>query len=394
MNIILLEDEADKRELIMQEVIAVAPDAEIRCVGNWLDYSRQITETKFDLILLDLLVPRSGKSPELEDHHVQLVETTRDYESKSFRTPAIVLTRYIEGSEDYLYDLNKVDINVISFDEAGTWKDSLRRKVLAARPPARYDFVIVCALEKEALAYESLVDSFGAVKVISGLVCREILIDANKGVIVLAPRMGLVASAVTASMAVERFEPRLLCMSGICGGIPGNSDIYDVLITDVCHQHDAGKWSDEGFKLEHYDVQIHPGVRAKLMELVSQDSFLNSLCQGLSPGRSEIPDGVEHLSSRVRMEPTSSGSAVMAQEGKTELLSVGQRKLAGFEMEVFSVYEAARHGSTKPIFFAAKTVVDDGGKNKGDRFHRIGCLLSAKVVVGAIGQGLLELSPA
>lgn len=394
MNIILLEDEKDKREMIMHEVLAVVPDAEIRCVGNWLDYSRQIVETKFDLILLDLLVPRSGKSPEVEDHHIQLVETTRDYESKSFRTPAIVLTRYIEGSEDFLYDLNRVDINVIYFDEAGAWKDSLRRKVLSARSPARYDFVIVCALEKEALAYEPLVDSFGAVKVVSGLVCREILIGANKGVIVLAPRMGLVASAVTASIAVERFEPRLLCMSGICGGIPGNSNIYDVLITDVCHQHDAGKWSDDGFKLEHYDVQIQPGVRAKLMELVSQDSFLNSLCQGLIPGRSEIPDGVEHLSSRVRLEPTSSGSAVMAQEGKTESLSVGQRKLAGFDMEVFSVYEAARHGATKPIFFAAKTVVDDGGRNKGDRFHRIGCLLSAKVVVGAIGQGLIELYPA
>ena len=202
MNIILLEDEKDKREMIVHEVLAVVPDAEIRCVGNWLDYSRQIVETKFDLILLDLLVPRSGKSPEAEDHHIQLVETTRDYESKSFRTPAIVLTRYIEGSEDFLYDLNRVDINVIYFDEAGAWKDSLRRKVLSARPPARYDFVIVCALEKEALAYEPLVDSFGAVKVISGLVCREILIGANKGVIVLAPRMGLLASAVTASIAV------------------------------------------------------------------------------------------------------------------------------------------------------------------------------------------------
>ena len=42
MNIILLEDEKDKREMIVHEVLAVVPDAEIRCVGNWLDYSRHI----------------------------------------------------------------------------------------------------------------------------------------------------------------------------------------------------------------------------------------------------------------------------------------------------------------------------------------------------------------
>jgi hypothetical protein len=38
----------------------------------------------------------------------------------------------------------------------------------------------------------------------------------------------------------------------------------------------------------------------------------------------------------------------------------------------------------RTAFFAAKAVVDDGGANKGDSFHRIGCFLSAKFVVAAI----------
>jgi nucleoside phosphorylase len=51
--------------------------------------------------------------------------------------------------------------------------------------------------------------------------------------------MGLVAAAVVATMTLERFEPRLVCMSGICGGVSGDSEIYDLLVTQICHQHDA-----------------------------------------------------------------------------------------------------------------------------------------------------------
>jgi nucleoside phosphorylase len=241
------------------------------------------------------------------------------------------------------------------------------------------------------LAYENLVDKLGPVKVISGLVCREIEIASICGVIVLAHRMGLVAAAVTSTMALERFEPKLICMSGICGGVPNNSEIYDVLVTDVCHQHDAGKWSDKGFRSEHYDVQIDPGVRGKLVEICSDNAFRAEMVDNLHVGKSEVPDGSEHITCAIRIEPTSSGSAVVAQDGQTASLSVGQRKLAGFEMEIFSVYEAARHAYSRPIFFAAKTVVDDGGANKGDRFHRIGCILSARLVVKVIRSGILDV---
>lgn len=109
-------------------------------------------------------------------------------------------------------------------------------------------------------------------------------------------------------------------------------------------------------------------------------------------GKSELPDGMERLTCNVQTDAsTSSGSAVIAEDGKTSSLTSGQRKLAGFDMEIYSIYEAARHAANKPAFFAAKAVVDDGGKNKGDQFHRIGCLLSAKFVVMAIRSGIADV---
>lgn len=392
MKILVLEDEDAKFLQIHEFIKEIVPCAEVVRRKNWFDYASAITATKFDLILLDLLVPRSPRDDTIEDHHTSLVATTRSLESKSFRTPAIVLTRQNLDAGDFVHDLNVVDINVIPFNDHGDWKEALKIKLLATQPTKKFEFVIVCALDKEADAFETAVDTWGPVKSISGLVCREIQIGIYRGVIVRANRMGLVAAAVVASMALERFEPRLICMSGICGGIAKEAEIYDLLVTQNCHQHDAGKWSDKGFKSEHYDVQLEIDVHNKLVEICADEGFVKSLLDGLNPTVKEFPKGKDRVETRVRSgAATSSGSAVIAEEGKTTMLAVGQRKLVGFDMEIYSVYEAARFAKTKPAFFAAKAVVDDGSKNKGDHFHRIGCLLSARLVARAIRAGIADV---
>jgi nucleoside phosphorylase/CheY-like chemotaxis protein len=389
MKILILEDEDSKYEQIAAHVNSVIMDATLQREKNWLDYTQAVANAKFDLILLDLLVPRSAKDCTVEDHHEQLVEATRHYQSKSFNTPAIVLTRHSLDEGDFVYNLNLVDINVIPFTDHGEWREALKFKLLAAQPKRKFEVVIVCALEKEVDAFEGLGDTWGPVKTISGLICREMQVGPYKTVIVRAQRMGLVSAAVTSALALDRFEPSLVCMSGICGGVAGESEIYDLLVTQICHQHDAGKWSATGFKAEHYDVQLDVPVQNKLVELASDNALLANLLHGLDPGRTEVPEGKERVGCNIKTGvPTSSGSAVIAEDGKTATLAVGQRKLAGFDMEVFSVFEAARHATTRTAFFAAKAVVDDGGKNKGDSFHRIACLLSAKFVVAAIRSGV------
>lgn len=94
-----------------------------------------LANKNFDLILLDLLVPRSSRDNTIEDHSSTLVETTRDYSSKSFKTPAIVLTQHSLDEGSFVGDLNLVDINVIPFNDYGQWKEALKIKLIAAQPP-------------------------------------------------------------------------------------------------------------------------------------------------------------------------------------------------------------------------------------------------------------------
>jgi nucleoside phosphorylase len=391
MNILLLEDNDQKRKKIVDVLTLLNVGAEIVEVKNLLDYTKKISSVQFDLILLDLLVPRSPKDPRIENYCLLLAEATRDPDSRNYRTPTIVLTEFLEESENAFSDLNKVDINVISFDDNREWESALAIKVHAAFPKIKFDFVIICALNKEVSAFESVVDNIGPLKTIRGLLCREVLIGTSKGVIVELPRMGLVASGVITAYAIERFEPRLVCMSGICGGMPKEAKIYDILVSDVCHQHDVGKWTEIGFKSEHYDIQIDSNVRNRLQELKCDLAVNEKIFENILVRKSEYPENMESISPEILLVSTSSGSAVIAESGKTASLGIGNRKLSGFEMEVYSVYEAARLSERQPLFFAAKCVVDDGDKNKGDRFHRLGCLLSARFVACAIRSNIVEL---
>jgi hypothetical protein len=61
---------------------------------------------------------------------------------------------------------------------------------------------------------------------------------------------------------------------------------------------------------------------------------------------------------------------VVADEEVSKMIGEQHRKSAAFEMEAFAIYEACRIAQSQPLFFSAKSVVDDGSITKGDHFHR------------------------
>ena len=66
-------------------------------------------------------------------------------------------------------------------------------------------------------------------------------------------------------------------MSGICAGIEGKVNIYDVVISSMCHQHDSGKWTSEGFIPELYTVPLLHQTQVDINLLIQEDSFKNDI---------------------------------------------------------------------------------------------------------------------
>nr|MBF4290891.1 nucleoside phosphorylase [Vibrio anguillarum] len=219
-----------------------------------------------------------------------------------------------------------------------------------------------------------------------GLNCQDIMIDGHSGIIIVPPRMGLVNTSIVSARAIDLFEPKIICMSGICAGIEGKANIYDIVIPSQCDQHDAGKWSSEGFVPESYSIPLIHDTEVAINRIVKEKSFIDEIsCDVLLQG-SEMIDDSSSLDVKIYTATTSSGSSVIADETMLDHVTAQHRKKTAFEMESYALYEAARRSPLKPNYFSAKSVVDNGNTSKGDEYHRVAALISAKAVYGLIKE--------
>lgn len=380
MKILILEDSPEKLETIKEFLLAMGDKIDLSTCMHFQNFNTLVERDKFDLIIVDLLVPVFPGDEEPVDVAGRIVTVTRDYDCVNHYTPIVALTMFDAAAESNYKDLNDRGVSIATYDDTDSWKDLIKEKVISYMPNPTYDVVIVCALKKEVKAFEETGYTVGKVHQQLGLECREIQIGTISGVIVTAPRMGLVGAAIAAARSIDIFNPRLICMGGICAGLPGEAGIYDVVITQVCQQHDFGKWTDSGFQAEHYAVQLDHALELKISEALDDQGFIEKIKNGVVLRASEFPPGKEELAFRIFAAPTSSGNSVVADEGMAKMIRGQHRKAAAFEMESFAVYEAARVANSQPKFFSAKSVVDDGGSSKGDKFHRIAAVLSARTV--------------
>ena len=98
------------------------------------------------------------------------------------------------------------------------------------------------------------------------------------------------------------------------------------------------------------------------------------------------------VSRKILMLPMVSGSQVVADPAIGQSIMDQSRKVAALDMEVASLYSAARDFyNGGGIFFAAKTVVDLADADKDDKLHQYGCALSSRFVVETLCKVLDEL---
>lgn len=388
MKILILEDSPDKLADIVSQIQIFDSEVDIVTASNQFDFTPLVERQKYDLIIIDLMVPMfEGQPP--TDLTEMLILRIRDDACINIETPVLALTKYIESAYKCVDRLDAVGLQICAFSDDDKWKNWLLQNLKICKPQTIYDFVIICALKKEAKAFEEVLPNISASEEIQGLECRKVMVGNSKGLIVTCPRMGLVAAAITATKAIEYFKPSIICMSGICAGLESSgANIYDVVLSDTCYQHDSGKWTNEGFVLEPYQIQLKPEVKTFInSSIIDNNVLLEELTIGIVPSKSEYHD--DYIKPSIKLAITSSGSSVVADDTMLNIVENGHRKVNSFEMETFAIYESARMSSLNPKYFSCKCVVDNGNSEKGDNYHRLACLFAAKCTVSVL-SGLLN----
>lgn len=386
MNILLIEDSEEKIGAVGECLACHIDEDQLELViaKNLSDARRNILENHFDLIIFDIFLPIMASNPEeVEDVSGDLI--LEFSKSKNYQTETIAITQYKLADIQNIEEFNQYGIPVVSYtNDSKNWEVCLITKLEKIKLQLRYDFLIFCALTKERDAYAETKATLGSLKIVMGFNCQEISIAGFTGLCINPSAMGLVNMAITATKAIEYFQPCIVSMSGICAGVPGRSTFLDLIVADRCWEYQTGKFKDNEFKQEPYQVTISNILHTELTQFSSNSSLLTELKTGLYD--------TELQTSTIHIGPMSSGSAVVASQEKMLEIEQQHRKMLGLEMEMYAMYEAARHSLSQPLFFGVKSVVDMGDAAKGDLFHASASILSARFVVEFLESKLTSMT--
>ena len=384
VRILLVEDEAAKaariEALIKNELAGDRFELVIAETIN--DALLQLGEGRYGLVIVDLVLPQV-KGAEPTDATQQWCEQIENH--LSGRTASwIVMTGFAAVADDARRRFARHNVAVVSFDTSGDWERNLRGKLRDSYEKRPLDFIILCALEKERSGYGYADCALGDLEIVAGFDCQHLAIGELNGVIVVQPNPGLISAAITTTKALTAFKPRAVAMSGICGGLKGESELGAVVVPDISWNYQRGKFKNGALIADPFQVQVAPSVRRILSQMTSEEQSAE-LRKGLM--FSDLSKAPIMLASMV------SGSQVVVDESVGASIGSQSRKIAAVDMEVASVYFAAHEffdGSG--IYFAAKTVVDLADPHKDDRYHEYGAAISARFVVNALRRLLAPKS--
>lgn len=374
--------------------------ADVNLVGSADEAHTALRDEKFDLLVLDILLPLyCTDSYVSHEHSLQILHDIN-------HDPEIIKPNKVIG---ITADVNAANAASGRFAES-TWSiipysqtdDEWIQRIVNCvqyiqqesvdRPCncsdiQRVDVALLCALESPE--FEELIKlpwNWSPARPIHDyLFVRDGWLESNGRKISVsaayATRMGMVESAIKSFIIATRLKPKIIAMTGICAGVSAKVKLGDVLFADPAwdfqngkHVKDKGKYK---FNISPHHLPANYKVRVLFEQLRSDKAFLQSLPIAFAENCRYATD--------LKLGPVASGSAVLADGRTIESIKEQQRELVGVEMEIYGLYAAAHTSSPPPKYFALKGVCDFATPDKDDEAQRYAAYASARVL-----QKLLE----
>ncbi len=263
------------------------------------------------------------------------------------------------------------------YQNRDVWQNALRMLVLQCSSKPKFDFLIFAALPKERAPYLGLPELQGKLVVSDGLARYDIMVGEVLGSIIELPRMGLVDASIVAAKCIDKFNPRLIAMSGICAGISGRAEMGQLLIAETTYEYQTGKWTTDGFEAEPYQHSMSENLRTTIRHLLDYEGLTIDLEDGWKKRR---PSETH----KPKLSVFTSGSAVIADTKYLNQIASHHRKVSGLDMEVFGLHRAAHLSGKNPDVLCAKVVVDLADSLKNDDLQPYGCFISSRFLLRAI----------
>lgn len=372
MNIMLIEDNDAKRQRIVEHLVRQGvSSSRILVAKTMTDFAAKLG-IDIGLYIIDLKLPNVDGSDASMNGKAILEAIVKAGRSDAL---LVAISSYPNDFPELRSYYESHGCILANYNNAAAWQSTLNHLLVQLKKSVSFDFAVFCALQKERNPYVALLNGTQVAR--NGVDCFDVQIGDAKGTVVLLPQMGLVNAAIIAAQCIERFNPRVVGMSGICGGFKGRAQLGQLLVSSMAYEYQSGRWSADGFEQETYQIPTDPRMLARLKTLTLSNDVISGLEVGFSGDR---PDDAQ----KPELAVFASGSAVVAEGARAKEIQRLHRKSAGLDMEIFAVHRAAELSPLRPPCICAKTVVDFCDRKKSDVLHGYGAHVSARFVIRAL----------
>ena len=394
MKILIVDDDATRYRELIETTINLGISREfIDVVSCTSEAERKLEDQKYDLLILDLLIPYFPEDEPSESRSEDLLNVLN--ESDLYEKPAKIIG--ITADKDSL--MSTVDQfeeqtwQVVQYDRQNkSWLNRISKCItyLAGAEEERSeikfncDLLVFCALDEPELSeilklkwnWEEPRPLDDTAFIYEG----SIQLPGDESISVCAAhagRMGMVATATKTFNLINKLRPKVIVMTGICAGVEGKVNFGDVIFAECAWDYQAGKLTHDSngakFLCAPQQISASNEIRSKIELLKADKIFMNSI---------HVKYG-EHINTnpRLLLGPIATGAGVVADSNYVKTIVEQQRKVLGIEMEIYGFYYAAENScEPKPKYFALKSVCDFANESKNDDLQRYCSYMSAGVL--------------
>ena len=386
---ILVVDDNKLRTDAIQEIAKELQyqDNQINYVETIIDAKRALQKTKYDVMILDLVIPlRKGDTPQSKGGQDLLQEITQ-IDHYNIPRHTVVVSEFDSALSELEKISNEIVFSQIKYDAtSGEWRSRLKGyldffdKEGDKQLSFDFDAAVVCALESPELSEVKKLP-FGWIPYNEPGDSTDYFIGQFKGKKIIAAaayEMGMSASAVLATKMATKFRPRYLIMTGIAGGVK-NKELHfgDVVIADPSFDYECGKRVVENgiskFKPDYKQVRLDDNICQIIRRISGKTERLHNIWDACAY---EKPENML----QVKIGPFGSGSSVLSDLSVINRVLEHNRKFLAYDMEGYAVMLAGTLASMPKPTPVVMKAISDFGEGKDDKYQKYSAYTSAKLM--------------
>lgn len=398
INILIVDDSLTKQDKVC-EVLSFFPQVNILHVTNTNQARILIRQQQFEIVIIDLNIKVSASSPPSINQGLAFAKLI--FEDKKCIIPKdfFFLTELDDREKsDYKNKVAAFCSKLWFFkDDFIEWSTYLKSRVelyIEEYNRNHFDIIFFTALEEEFNEFiknsNLIVWSNCIERQNSYSSCRGLFSIKNKNYtcLLVSPfKKGMSINAALTSLIIQKFNPTIAFMLGLCAGIDKSKQQYgDIIISEFIWDYHSGKIIDGGVFLNApYQSEASSELTDKITNIFNDKNILNEYFT------QNYRDTLFSQAHKIFIGPSVSGGTVIADSETVDKIKEQHKDIIGIDMEGYGFYEAFKFHSHS-MCCMIKSISDFGDKEKNNLYRTMALDMNTKSIEHIISHdNFLEL---